>query len=51
VPHLPRSQSASASGFLPSYFKLGNSQRGGMPIMVNVNIWFLCNDFFFFFFT
>ncbi|XP_025411781.1 eukaryotic translation initiation factor 4 gamma 3-like isoform X3 [Sipha flava] len=33
VPHLPRSQSASASGFLPSYFKLGNSQRGGMPIM------------------
>ncbi|XP_022171727.1 eukaryotic translation initiation factor 4 gamma 3-like isoform X2 [Myzus persicae] len=34
IPNLPRSQSASATGFMPSYFKLGNSQRGsGMPIM------------------
>ncbi|XP_060849935.1 eukaryotic translation initiation factor 4 gamma 3-like isoform X2 [Rhopalosiphum padi] len=34
VPNLPRSQSASATGFMPSYFKAGNSQRGsGMPIM------------------
>ncbi|XP_008179446.1 eukaryotic translation initiation factor 4 gamma 3 isoform X2 [Acyrthosiphon pisum] len=34
VPNLPRSQSASATGFMPSYFKPGNSQRGsGMPTM------------------
>ncbi|XP_025201815.1 eukaryotic translation initiation factor 4 gamma 3-like isoform X2 [Melanaphis sacchari] len=33
-PNLSRSQSASATGFMPSYFKPGNSQRGsGMPIM------------------
>lgn len=32
VPNLPRSQSASATGFMPSYFKAGNSQRG-MPLM------------------
>jgi len=36
VPNLPRSQSASATGFMPSYFKGGNSQRGsGMPVMVS----------------
>ncbi|KAL5235291.1 hypothetical protein ACI65C_002701 [Semiaphis heraclei] len=34
VSNSPRSQSASATGFMPSYFKPGNSQRGsGMPIM------------------
>lgn len=34
VPNLPRSQSASATGFMPSYVKPGYSQRGsGMPIM------------------
>lgn len=35
VPNLPRSQSASATGFMPSYFKVGNSSRG-MPVMVNI---------------
>jgi len=36
VPNLPRSQSASATGFMPSYFKPGNGQRGsGMPISVS----------------
>lgn len=45
VSNLPRSQSASATGFMPSYFKPGNSQRGGMPMMVN--IYFLFNyDFY-----
>jgi len=36
APSLPRSQSASATGFMPAYFKAGNSQRGGMPLMVNI---------------
>lgn len=37
IPNLPRSQSASATGFMPSYFKLGNNSQRGMPVMVNIN--------------
>lgn len=38
VQNVPRSQSASAQGFLPPYFRPGSSQKGGMPIMVNMTI-------------
>lgn len=35
MPSIPRSQSASATGFMPAYFKPGNNSQRGMPIMVS----------------
>lgn len=42
LPNLPRSQSASATGFMPSYFKAGNSSQRGIPLMVNNKYTFIC---------
>lgn len=42
LPNLSRSQSASATGFMPSYFKAGNSSQRGIPLMVNNKYTFIC---------
>jgi len=37
VPNFPRSQSASATGFMPAYVsKSGNNSQRGMTMMVNI---------------
>jgi len=46
VSNLPRSQYASATRFMPSYFKPGNSQHGsGMHIIVSIQFYKINNFF------